>query len=137
MALADLAKPEVQRLLRQPLFASLATINPDGSPHLTVMWFTWRDGAVLLSTTKDRVKYRNLVRNPQVALSIIDPEDQYRFVAVSGRVQLSEEGAADLIREEAVRYMGEEQGQPAGEEMARQARVVVRLTPDRVFVYGY
>lgn len=73
-------------LLDRPLFAHLATIRPDGSPQSSVMWFVW-DGQLLRFThTSTRQKYRNVTRDPRVALSIADPDDGYRYLEVRGVV---------------------------------------------------
>lgn len=81
-------------LLERPLFAHLATVRPDGSPQSSVMWFAW-DGEVLRFThTKTRQKFRNVAHDPRVALSIADPEDQYRYLEVRGVVESVEDDDA-------------------------------------------
>ena len=73
-------------LLDRPLFAHLATVAPDGSPHSSVMWFVW-DGEVLRFThTSTRQKFKNLQNEPRVAISIHDPENPYRSLEVRGAV---------------------------------------------------
>jgi PPOX class probable F420-dependent enzyme len=78
-------------LLERPLFAHLATVRPDGSPQSSVMWFDWDGSRLRLTHTKRRQKFANLAREPRVALSIADPEDEYRFVEVRGRVESIED----------------------------------------------
>ncbi len=81
-------------LLERPLFAHLATVRPDGSPQSSVMWFVW-DGEVLRFThTSTRQKYRNIQREPRVALSIADPDDQYRYLEIRGVVESVEQDDA-------------------------------------------
>lgn len=71
-------------LLRSPRFAHLATIRPDGTPHVNPVWFSW-DGELLSFTTSTlRYKYRNIAANPNVALSINDPDQPYRYLEVRG-----------------------------------------------------
>jgi PPOX class probable F420-dependent enzyme len=78
-------------LLERATFAHLSTVRPDGSPQSSVMWFDW-DGAKLRFThTKTRQKFANLEKEPRVALSIADPDDQYRFVEVRGVVESIED----------------------------------------------
>jgi PPOX class probable F420-dependent enzyme len=76
-------------LLERPLFAHFATVAADGSPRVNVMWFLWdADAGVLkLTHTNQRYNYRYLQNNPRVALSIADPDDQYRFLQVRGVVE--------------------------------------------------
>jgi PPOX class probable F420-dependent enzyme len=74
-------------LLDRPLFAHLATVRPDGSPQSNVMWFAWDGERIRMTHTRTRQKFRNLQREPRVALSIADPDDQYRFLEVRGVVE--------------------------------------------------
>src|ERR687888_196070 len=67
-------------LLERPLTAHLATVRPDGSPQSNVMWFDWDGRRIRMTHTKSRQKYRNLGREPRVALSVSDPDDPYRFL---------------------------------------------------------
>lgn len=75
-------------LLQRPLFAHFATVAGDGSPRVNVMWFLWDadTGVLRLTHTNQRHNYRYLQKNPAVALSIADPDDQYRFLQVRGVV---------------------------------------------------
>ena len=74
-------------LLDKPTFAHLATVRPDGSPQSSVMWFAWDGDRIRMTHTKKRQKFRNLADEPRVALSIADPDDQYRFLEVRGVVE--------------------------------------------------
>lgn len=74
-------------LLERPLYGHLATVRPDGIPQVNPMWFEW-DGEVLRFThTTQRQKYRNLKANPAVAISVIDPDNPYRYLEVRGIVE--------------------------------------------------
>jgi PPOX class probable F420-dependent enzyme len=88
--------PESHRkLLDRPLYAHLATVRPDGSPQSNVMWFVWDGKRIMMTHTKTRQKFRNLRLEPRVAMSIIDPEDQYSFLEVRGVVESIEDDDAD------------------------------------------
>jgi PPOX class probable F420-dependent enzyme len=78
-------------LLDKPTFAHLATVRPDGSPQSSVMWFAWDGDRIRMTHTKKRQKFRNLADEPRVALSIADPDDQYRFLEVRGVVESIED----------------------------------------------
>ena len=113
-------------LLRQPVFAHVATLMPDGSPHVTPVWIDTDGEVVLFNTAKGRVKHRNLVQNSAVALSLTDPEDPYRMLAIRGRGELIDEGADEHIDTLAKKYLGVESypyRQPG------ERRVIVRVTP--------
>jgi PPOX class probable F420-dependent enzyme len=75
-------------LLERPLFAHFATVAADGSPRVNPMWFLWDDaaGVLKLTHTNQRHNYRNLQRNPRVAFSIADPDNQYRYLQLRGEV---------------------------------------------------
>lgn len=73
-------------LLERPTFAHVATIGPDGTPHSTPVWIDWDGEHVRFNTTTDRQKYRNLQRDPRLALSITDPDNPYRYLQIRGRV---------------------------------------------------
>ena len=75
-------------LLERPLFAHFATVARDCSPRVNPMWFYWdtQAGVLRLTHTNQRHNYRNLQQNPRVALSIVDPDDQYRYLQVRGEL---------------------------------------------------
>ena len=113
-------------LLERPLFAHLATVRPDGSPQSSVMWFDW-DGAVLrMSHTRTRQKFRNLTEQPRVAVSIADPDDQYRFVEVRGAVTdiRDDDDTASFCKDLQHRY-GMDYPVPDAD-----VRVIITITPD-------
>lgn len=124
--MAGLLTDDDVALLEQPLIANLATVMADGSPQVTPVWVDTDGEALLLNTAKGRVKYDNIAREPRVAVSVVDPQNPFRVVAVRGEAQLIEEGADDHIDRLSLKYLGEERypfRQP-GEE-----RVTVRVVP--------
>jgi PPOX class probable F420-dependent enzyme len=78
-------------LLDRPTFAHLATVRPDGSPQSNVMWFVWDGQRIRMTHTKARQKYRNLAREPRLAISIADPDNPYRFLEVRGVLESVED----------------------------------------------
>jgi PPOX class probable F420-dependent enzyme len=114
-------------LLERPLFAHLATVRPDGAPQSSVMWFAWDGGRIKLTHTKTRQKFANLAREPRVALSIADPDDQYRFLEVRGTVESVEDDSADaaFYRSLQRRYGMDYPVTDAA------VRVVITIRPDR------
>ncbi|MFT4891750.1 MAG: PPOX class probable F420-dependent enzyme, partial [Halobacteriales archaeon] len=96
-------------LFERKSFAHFATVMPDGTPHVTPVWVDYddTDGHVLVNTMQGRQKERNVQREPKVGLSIVDPEDPYRYVSVRGEVvTVTQDGAVEHINELAHRYMG-------------------------------
>jgi PPOX class probable F420-dependent enzyme len=96
-------------LFEKKAFANLATINADGSPQVTPVWIDWDGTNVLVNTAQGRVKDRNLRRNPKVALSILDPDNPYRYLQIRGHVRkATEEGASQHIDSLAKKYLGKD-----------------------------
>ena len=71
-------------LLTSTALAHIATIGARGEPQSTPVWFGWDGMYIRFSQTKRQQKYRNLLRNPRVALSIVDPLNPYRYLEVRG-----------------------------------------------------
>lgn len=120
--------PAQVEFLRRPQFAHLATVNPDGSPQVTVLWVDTDGEAVVLNTAWGRVKTRNLERDPRVSISIVDRENPYLAMLVSGRVELVEEGAEDHIRSLNQKYHGN-RDYPLG---PGERRVILRVIPEKI-----
>ena len=94
-------------LQRKKAFANLATIMPDGSPQVTPVWFDYVDGLVRVNSARGRVKTRNMTEGASVALSIMDPDDAYRYIQIRGRVKrATEQGAGAHIDALAKKYLG-------------------------------
>lgn len=129
--------PTVRAFLNDKRFATLATLNADGSPQQTVMWYLLRDDTIVMNTARGRRKDENLLHDPRVSICV---EDGYHYVAIDGRAELIENQAtaqAD-VRELAIRY----QGEAAGEEMIRdvfgsQERVSIYVKVRDVDAHGF
>jgi PPOX class probable F420-dependent enzyme len=114
-------------LLDKPTFAHLATVRPDGSPQSSVMWFAWDGERIRMTHTKTRQKFRNLADEPRVALSIADPDDQYRFLEVRGTVEsvVDDDDQASFYQSLQKRYG---QSYPIGDA---DVRVILTIRPDK------
>jgi PPOX class probable F420-dependent enzyme len=115
-------------------YATLATIEPDGRPQLSVVWIT-RDGDdLLVSTIEGRRKHGNLLRDPRVTVLISPRDDPYTYVEVRGTAAMSREGGVALIDALANKYHGASRF--VGDDGTDRVRVVVRITADKVVTYG-
>jgi PPOX class probable F420-dependent enzyme len=113
-----------------PYYAVVTTIRRDGSPQSTMVWIE-RDGdAVSFNTAFGRTKPANLERDPRVSVLVTAP-DAYHWVAVSGRAELTTEGAEEQIDRLSRKYDGKPWSYVGG-----QRRVRVRVVPERVTAYG-
>jgi PPOX class probable F420-dependent enzyme len=112
-------------------FATIATLNPDGSTHTSVVWVA-RDGDDLLfSTLVGRKKDKNLRLDPRVSVSIFDIAQPYKYFEVRGTATLTEEGGRALIDALSNKYFGTDY-QGDGPEAVR---LVIRLTPEKITGY--
>lgn len=114
--------------------ASLATVRPDGRPHVAPVWFDL-DGDVLIFTTGEgTVKARNMLREPRVSLCVDDEEPPFHFVLFEGVAEMSA-GDPDLLHwatRIGGRYMGEDQAEAFGRRNAVEGELLVRVTPTRI-----
>ena len=121
-------------ILDKKAFAHLATVGADGRPQVTPVWIDLDGGHLRFNTARGRVKTRNLERNPQVALSIQDPDNPYRYVQVRGRVvEVTEKGADAHIDALAKKYIGQDRypfRRPG------EVRVTVKVTPEKIQSMG-
>jgi PPOX class probable F420-dependent enzyme len=77
----------VRRFLAPPRFATLATVDPDGSPRTAVVWYGLEaDDSIILNSAEGRRWPANLRRDPRLSLAVIDETDGYRWVGMSGEV---------------------------------------------------
>ena len=123
---------EQARLLQEPNFATVGTVNPDGSPQLSIVWIDWDGRHVLFNTAVGRVKPRNLERDPRVSVLVLDREDGYHWVAVRGTAELTTEGADEHIDKLARKYTGEGWQAKPGEQ-----RLLCSFRPEHVSAYGF
>ena len=120
---------DIRALLTEPIFFHLATINPDGSPQVSVVWADLDGDLIRFSTAEGRVKPRNLRRDPRVAISFTAPEDPYRNIVINGRAVEIEQRGTDLIDHMARKYVGAEKypwAQPG------EVRVDVAVAVDKI-----
>ncbi|MEU7044377.1 PPOX class F420-dependent oxidoreductase [Streptomyces varsoviensis] len=131
MATAALSD-DLKNLLDKPVFVTIATIQPDGSPQLSVVWVK-RDGDDLLfSTTVGRRKEKNLRRDPRIAVMINPADAPYSYAEVRGVATITTQGADELIDELSRKYTGKAYAEfnPASKDDAQ--RVVVRVEARKV-----
>ena len=105
-----------------------------GRPQSTPVWVDYDGTHVRFNTARGRIKDRNLERNPQVALSVLDPDNPYRYLQVRGRVvEMTEQGADAHIDALAKKYLDQDRypfRRPG------EVRVMVKIAPDSVQSMG-
>src|ERR1700722_13689167 len=132
--MADVLSEKARALIARPVLASLATLNPDGSPQITPLWVDREGDDVVFNTAQGRKKARNLERDSRVALTVIAPDDAYNVVAFQGTVtDVSTEGADAHIDFLAKKYLGVD-SYPGRREGEVRIRVTVRT--DHIAMQG-
>ena len=126
--------PEKYRdLMSKKAFANVATVMADGSPQVTPVWFDYTDGKVRVNTARGRVKAHTMKQGAKVAVSIMDPDNPYRYIQVRGTVaRATEDGAEQHIDALSQRYLGKAYPfrQP-GEQ-----RIMFEITPESIDTMG-
>ena len=126
--------PQYRDIVNKRVFASFATLMPDGQPQVTPVWIDADNGHLLINTAKGRQKHRNVERDPRVAVTLVDPDNPYRYVEVRGRVvEMTERGAVEHIDKMAKKYLGKDKypfAQP-GEQ-----RILLKIEPEHTHGMG-
>ncbi len=113
-------------------FAHVATVDADGQPQVTPVWVEYDGEHVLINSAKGRKKDRNLRARPEVALSVQDPDNGYRYVGVQGKiVEITEAGGYDHINKLSHKYTGQDYPKNPGE-----VRVIYKIEPTNVWTMG-
>jgi PPOX class probable F420-dependent enzyme len=127
--MAVLKDKERKFLDDNPFIAVVTDLREDGSPHSTPVWVDIEDGKVSFNTARGRAKPRHLEKDPRVALIVTDPDDPYKWVSVTGRAELTEQGADEQIDKLAKKYLGRDEYPWRNPE---ETRLKVLIEPQRV-----
>jgi PPOX class probable F420-dependent enzyme len=121
-------------LFDKKAFGHLATIMPDGSPQVTPVWVDYDGKCVRFNSARGRVKDKNVRRNAQVAISMQDPDNPYRYLEIRGRVvEITETGADEHANKLSQKYTGKPvytKRSPA------EVRVLYKVEPQKVTSMG-
>ncbi|GCE50186.1 PPOX class probable F420-dependent enzyme [Thermosporothrix hazakensis] len=117
-------------LFQRPILGHLATVMPDGRPQATPVWVDYDGTYILINTTEQRQKAKNMRARPRVALELVDPDDDYRWLAIRGRVvEATTEGAVEQLERLVERYRGTSHF-PHTEP--GEVRVLFKIVPEHV-----
>lgn len=109
--------PAAVELLASAAVATVATIDPDGSPHLSLAWVGLEDGEIVFATLDDQRKIRNLRRDPRIALTVqsdrINDWGLREYLLVEGTARITGGGAPELLQRLARTYIGPDAVFPA------------------------
>ena len=112
--------------------AVVATVGRGGMPHLTPNWYRYADGAITISTTKERVKYRNLIRDDKLAVCIYSDALASEYLTLTGRASVSDDESIWPETQAIVERYVEPEGVAASVRgLRKQDRVLIRMEPER------
>ena len=121
-------------LFTKRAFASLATRMPNDDVQVTPVWVDVDNGTVLFNSARGRVKDKNIRRDPRVTLTLMDPDNPYRYMEIRGKVtDITQDGADSHIDKMAKKYLGKDKypfAQP-GEQ-----RVLYKIEPMKIHTMG-
>jgi PPOX class probable F420-dependent enzyme len=106
----------------------------DGSPQITQVWVDTDGEHILVNTSENRQKTRNVRRDPRVAVNVVDPNNAWRLASVRGKVvDVTTDGADDLIDRLAQKYLGQEKYPFRRPD---EVRVTLKIAPEKVNEVG-
>jgi len=122
-------------LMRGTYTAKLGTINKDGSPHITPIWFILDENDHIIFTTYFKsLKAKNLVRNSKVSICVDDQVPPFSFVIVNGIAKIMTNSRDLLIwtTKIAERYMGKELSLDYGKRNAVEGELIIKVIPTKI-----
>jgi PPOX class probable F420-dependent enzyme len=129
--------PEQREFLEEKRFAVVGTVNPDGSPHLAVMWYLLDGDDILVNSARGRLKDRNLAADPRMSVLIADG---YRFVRLDGRAKIDHDqttAQADIRRLAVLNYGAAKADEAMRSRFSKQHRITYRLPISRLYTDGF
>ena len=132
--MAKLEEKPRKFLDESPYVGVATTLREDGSPHSTIVWVDVEGDKVSFNTALGRAKPKHLERDPRASLLMVDPNNTYKWVAVSGHAEVTEEGADAQIDKLAKKYLGKDEYPWRNPE---ETRVKVLIEPEKVDASGF
>jgi PPOX class probable F420-dependent enzyme len=125
---------ETRFLDENPFVGVVTTLREDGSPHSTIVWVDVDEGKPSFNTATGRAKPKHLEHDPRASLLVVDPNDSYKWVAVSGRTRVTEDGADAQIDKLAKKYIGKDE---YPWRKPTETRLKVLIEPEKVDASGF
>ena len=132
--MTQLGEQERSFIDQNPYVGVVTTLRDDGSPHSTIVWMDVDNGKVSFNTARGRAKDRHLQHDPRVSVVVVDPNDAYKWVAVTGRAELTEEGADAQIDKLAKKYIDKDE---YPWRSPTETRVKVLIEPEKIDATGF
>jgi PPOX class probable F420-dependent enzyme len=121
-------------LTERPRTMKLATVRPDGRPHVTPVWFVLDGDTVVFTTGERYIKGQDMRRDPRVCLCVDDETPPFAYVMIEGAAALSDDLDELLVWATRIggKYMGADQAEPFGRRNAVPGELLVRVTPTKI-----
>ena len=131
-----MSEREMQTFLDEPRIGHMVTLQSDGSPQAAPIWYEYRDGQFLVWTDRFTRRFKNIVVDPRVSLSVASEDEPYRYVTAEGTVTVRESDVEATAISIAVRYQGAERGTAFLEEYHKDGvSVLLVLTPSKLVTW--
>lgn len=121
-------------ILQSPALAYVATIGTKGEPQVSPVWFVWDGATIRFSMNKVRQRYRNLRREPRIAVSITDLANPYRTIEIRGKARLEDDINYHFVNAEVTKkYTGQEytDQHPNPNLQPGEERIIVVVEPEQ------
>ena len=132
--MAKLEEKTRKFLDESPYVGVVTTLREDGSPHSTIVWVDVEGDKVSFNTARGRAKPKHLEHDPRASVLMVDPNNAWKWVAVSGPAELTEEGADAQIDKLAKKYLGKDEYPWRN---PKETRVKVLIEPEKVDASGF
>jgi PPOX class probable F420-dependent enzyme len=130
-------KSAIDKLLKEPHIAVVATTAPDGAPHAVPTWYEYRAGEIVFHTAPSAFKYKCFAHDPRITLVVDTRKAPYKCVILKGRVTMTEAKDDARLKRMAVHYLGKKTGERYAKAMGGGPVVIVRMKPQRVISWDY
>ena len=124
------SKEDVAKLFEGRNLVFVSTLSKDGSPHVTPVWADIQNDLILINTSEAAAKNKHVIRDPRIAISIVEHYNPYNMVSIKGRViERTTEGADEHLKKLARKYLG------IGKYYYRppkNKRVILKIKPEKI-----
>ncbi|MEE2882080.1 MAG: PPOX class F420-dependent oxidoreductase [Chloroflexota bacterium] len=126
-------KKEIDQFLSGIKMAVMATINKDGSPHLSPNWYYYDGERLSFVTTKERLKFFNLRRDDRMSVCVYEPPLASNYVVIQGRATIDDGDIWEDARLIIQRYVEPDQVENYVERWKTQPRILIQVAPDKIY----
>jgi PPOX class probable F420-dependent enzyme len=123
---------KAEKLFSEKNLVFIATVMDDGSPQVSPVWANYEDGYILINTAEGRIKHKNILRDPRVAVSVVSHENPLDMTTIRGTV---EELIPDYDYSHADKLTQQYMNRPHYPFKTNdEKRIILKIKPIKVFV---